>query len=118
VELVKNDVNFHLNSLHLEVIKVLIMLKKKLYTNGQPVHEMVGEKLIYYFKNGKIKAEGQFINNMMEGEWIFYRETGQLWVIGNFKNNVKNGIWIRYNKNDKIEYQETFENGKIIKKKK
>jgi antitoxin component YwqK of YwqJK toxin-antitoxin module len=55
---------------------------------------------------------------MMEGEWIFYRETGQLWVIGNFKNSKKNGTWIRYDKNDKIEYQKTFENGKTIKKKK
>jgi len=96
--------------------KVSIMLKKKLYANGQPVYETAGEKLTYYFKNGKIKAEGQFINNMMEGEWIFYRETGQLWVIGNFKNNKKNGTWIRYDKNDMIEYQETFENGMIIAK--
>jgi len=29
------------------------MLEKKLYTNGQAVHEMVGEKLTYYYKNGK-----------------------------------------------------------------
>jgi len=94
------------------------MLKKKLYTNGQPVHEMVGDKLIYYFKNGKIKAKGQFINDMMEGEWLFYRETGQLWQIGNFKNSQKDGIFVRYDWNDKIEYQEAFENGKVIKKKK
>ena len=94
------------------------MLKKKLYTNGQRIHEMVGDKLIYYFKNGKIKAEGQFINEMMEGEWIFFRETGQLWQIANFKNSKKNGTWIRYDKNDKIEYQETLEDGKTINKKK
>jgi antitoxin component YwqK of YwqJK toxin-antitoxin module len=51
------------------------MLEKKFYVNGQPVYEINGNKLTYYFKNGKIKAEGPFINNLMEGEWIFYRET-------------------------------------------
>ena len=51
----------------------------------------------------------------MEGEWIFYRETGQLWQIANFENGKKHGRWIRYNKNDEIEYQETFENNKIVK---
>jgi antitoxin component YwqK of YwqJK toxin-antitoxin module len=53
----------------------------------------------------------------MEGEWIFYRETGQLWVVGNFKNNKKHGSWVRYDKNDKIEYNENFENDKVIKQK-
>ena len=65
------------------------MLEKKFYVNGQPIYQMSGDKLIYYYKNGKIKAEGQFINNLMEGEWIFYRETGQLWQIANFKNSKK-----------------------------
>ena len=91
------------------------MLEKKLYTNGQPVYEKIGDKLIYYYKNGKVKAQGLFISNLMEGEWIFYRETGQLWQIANFKNGKKHGRWIRYNKNEKIEYQETFENNRIIK---
>lgn len=40
------------------------MLEKKLYTNGQPVYEMIGDKLIYYYKNGKVKAQGLFINNL------------------------------------------------------
>ncbi len=93
------------------------MLEKKHYKNGQPVYEIAGEKLTHYYKNGKIKAQGLFINNLMEGEWIFYRESGQLWQIANFKNNNKHGIWIRYDKYDKIEYQEKFENNKIIRKK-
>jgi antitoxin component YwqK of YwqJK toxin-antitoxin module len=93
------------------------MLEKKHYSNGQPVHEIIGDKLIYYYKNGKVKARGLFINNQMEGEWLFYRETGQLWQIANFKNNKKHGSWIRYDRNDMIEYQEEFENNKIIKKK-
>jgi antitoxin component YwqK of YwqJK toxin-antitoxin module len=51
------------------------MLGKKLYANGQPIYEKIGDKLTYYFKNGKVKAQGPFINNMMEGEWIFDRES-------------------------------------------
>ena len=54
------------------------MLDKKNYTNGQKVQELKGNRLTYFFKNGKVKAEGFFENSLMEGEWIFYRETGQL----------------------------------------
>jgi antitoxin component YwqK of YwqJK toxin-antitoxin module len=64
-----------------------------------------------------MKATGLFVDNKMEGEWKFYRETGQLWQIGNFKDGKKNGPWVRYDKNDQLEYQETFENDKFIKKK-
>ncbi|MFV5684622.1 toxin-antitoxin system YwqK family antitoxin [Flavobacterium sp. GB2R13] len=92
------------------------MLDKKHYVNGQINHELVGDKLTYFFKNGKVKTKGTFINGLMEGEWLFYRETGQLWQIGNFKNSKKNVSIIRYNRNDHVEYQETFENDKIIKK--
>lgn len=92
------------------------MLDKKYFVNGQIAHELIGEYLTYYFKNGKVKAKGTFVNGRMEGEWIFYRETAQLWQIGNFKNSKKNGSFIRYDRNDQIEYQETFENDKIIKK--
>jgi antitoxin component YwqK of YwqJK toxin-antitoxin module len=92
------------------------MLEKKYYANGQKIHELDGDRLTFYFKNGKIKAEGQYLKEM-EGEWRFYRETGQLWQIGNFKNGKKNGLFIRYDRSDKIEYQESFENGKIIKQK-
>jgi antitoxin component YwqK of YwqJK toxin-antitoxin module len=93
------------------------MLEKKLYANGQPVCEMIGDELIYYYKNGKVKARGLFINNLMEGEWIFYRETGQLWQIANFRNSKKHGSWVRYDGNDIIEFQEEFENNRIIKNK-
>jgi len=93
------------------------MLDKKNYANGQKVYELINNKLTYFFKDGKIKAFGTFINDQMEGEWIFYRETGQLWQIGNFKNGMKHGSFIRYNRNDQIEYQETFEEDKIIKNK-
>ncbi|WP_306351171.1 toxin-antitoxin system YwqK family antitoxin [Flavobacterium sp. '19STA2R22 D10 B1'] len=92
------------------------MLDKKVYANGQVVYEKIGEQLTYFYKNGTLKAVGPFIENLMEGEWKFYRETGQLWQIGNFKTGKKNGSWIRYDRNDTIEYQETFELDKIIKK--
>lgn len=93
------------------------MLSKKTYTNGQKVYELDGDILTFFFKTGKIKAKGLYTNEKMEGEWLFYRETGQLWSVGNFKDGKKHGVWIRYNKDDKLEYQETFENGKIVKKK-
>ena len=92
------------------------MLKKKNYTNGQKVFELIGEKLTYFYKNGRIKAEGPYINSKMEGEWKFYRETGQLWQIGNFRHEMKHGSWIRYDRNDKIEYNESFIDNKIVKK--
>ena len=92
------------------------MISKKNYSNGQKVHELTGNKLTYFFKNAKVKAEGFLIKEKMEGEWKFYRETGQLWQVGNFKNDMKNGTWVRYDKNDKLEYQETFNDNKIVKK--
>ena len=91
------------------------MINKKDYSNGQKVQELNGNKLTYFFKNGKVKAEGPLINGKMEGEWKFYRETGQLWQIGNFKNDMKNGTWLRYDKDNKLEYQEIFKDNKIVK---
>ena len=76
------------------------MLKNKEYKNGQKTYELVGNRMTYYFKNGKVKAEGIYENNLMEVEWKFYRETGQLWQVGNFTNGKKNGTWIRYDKID------------------
>ncbi len=52
----------------------------------------------------------------MQAEWKFYLETGQLWQVGNFKNNLKHGPWVRSDKNDVIEYNKVFEDGKIVKK--
>lgn len=91
------------------------MLDKKSYTNGQKPLELIGNKLTYFFKNGKVKAEGLYENDQMEGEWKFYRETGQLWQVGNFKNGKKNGFWVRYDRSNQLEYHETFEDDKIIK---
>lgn len=93
-----------------------IMLEKKTYANGQRVYRLENENLTYFFKDGTIKSEGSFINDQMEGEWTFYRATGQLWQIGHFKANTKHGHWLRYDKDNQIEYDEIFENGKIKKK--
>ena len=92
------------------------MQDKSHYTNGQKIHEQIGDVLTYFYKNGQLKARGISINGTMQGEWVFWRETGQLWQIGNFKDNLKHGSFIRYDKNDQIEYDESFDNGKIIKK--
>jgi antitoxin component YwqK of YwqJK toxin-antitoxin module len=93
------------------------MLEKKNYANGQKVYELNDNKLTYFFKTGKIRATGPYINERMERKWLFYRETGQLWVVGNFNNNMKNGSWIRYDINDRIEYQELFENNRLVRQK-
>ena len=89
---------------------------KNKYANGQNVCELRGDRLTYYFKTGAVKAEGSFINDVMEGEWKFYRESGQLWVVGNFRSGKKNGPWIRFDKNGKLEYDETFLDGRVVKK--
>jgi len=94
------------------------MIENKQYANGQKVYELVGNKLTYYFKNGKVKAEGIYENDLMEGEWKFYRETGQLWQVGNFISGKKNGQWVRYDKNSKLEYSEIFKDDKLVKEKK
>src|SRR5437763_1916047 len=76
--------------------------------------ELMGNKLTYFIKNGKVKAKGSLIKDKMEGEWNFYRETGQLWQVGNFKNDKNNGTWLQYDKNDKLEFQESFNDNKIV----
>lgn len=92
------------------------MLEKKEYKNGQKVYELTDDYLIYYFEDGTVKSKGPYIDEMMEGEWQFYRKTGQLWQVGQFKHNQKDGRWVRYNKEDELEYDETFEQGKQLKK--
>ena len=92
------------------------MKDKTYYANGQKISEQKGDILTYFFKDGKVKARGISKKGMMQGEWTFYRETGQLWQVGNLKDNLKHGSWIRYNRKDELEYEELFENGKIIKK--
>lgn len=91
------------------------MLDKTHYANGQKIWELKDNRLTYYFKNGNVKAEGGYENEKMQGEWKFYRETGQLWQIGHFKDNLKHGSFIRYDRKDKVEYEEEFAGGKIVK---
>ena len=91
------------------------MLEKKYYANETPVFDLTGDRLTYYYKNGKLKADGKYINGKMEGEWIFYRETGQLWEIGNFLDGMKHGSWTRYGRDDKVEKVQIFGKGKEIK---
>lgn len=93
------------------------MMNKKQYANGQKTYEQKGDILTYFFKDGKVKAKGHSVNGVMQGEWKFYRETGQLWQVGNFKEGQKHGSWVRYDKKDKLEYQETFVNGNLVKSK-
>lgn len=94
------------------------MLNNDSYKNGQKTHELIGSKLTYFFKNGKVKAEGPFETGLCYGEWIFYRETGQLWQVGNFKHGMKNGSWVRYDRNNQLEYEEEFADDKRVNKKK
>lgn len=92
------------------------MMKKKKYANGQKTYEQNGDTLTYFFKNGEVKAFGKSVNDIMQGEWKFFRESGQLWQVGNFKDNLKEGKWVRYDKEDKLEYEEYFENGNKLNK--
>ena len=92
------------------------LMKKKTYANGQNVFEIVDNVLTYFFKTGVVKAKGTYANEQMDGEWIFYRETGQLWQIGNFKKGEKHGIWKRFDRNDQLEYEQEFIDGKPVRK--
>ena len=91
------------------------MLEKKTYANGQKVYELKDDFVTYYFKDGTVKSKGPYIDGKMEGEWIFYRQMGALWQVGNFKENQKHGRWIRYSRDNQIEYDEEFVEGKILK---
>ena len=90
-------------------------MKSKKYKNGQLVKEEKDGILTYFFEDGEIKAQGPFENNMMEGEWKFYKKGIGLWQVGNFKNNQKHGRIVRYNEKGEVEYDETFEEGKLVK---
>lgn len=92
-------------------------MKDKFYVNGQKQHELKGNHLTYFYKNGKVRATGIFENNLMQGEWKFYRETGQFWQVGHFKDSLKHGSFIRYDRNDVVEYDENFVDNKIVRKK-
>ncbi|KAF0227646.1 MAG: hypothetical protein FD133_1035 [Erysipelotrichaceae bacterium] len=87
------------------------------YKNGQVIHITENAIMTYFYKDGSLKAKGPVNNQIMEGEWFFYRENGQISQIGHFKNGLKHGSWIRYDKEMNIEYDETFVEHKIVKKK-
>jgi len=89
------------------------MKKDETYANGQRFLNLENDVLTYYFKDGLIKAHGPYVNDLMEGKWTFYKKGQILWQIGHFKAGVKNGSWTRYDVLGKIEYYETFEDGKI-----
>ncbi len=92
------------------------MFDKKTYANGQKTYDFNDDVLTIYFKNGQIKATGKHVDNMMQGQWLFYRESGLLWQVGHLVENLKHGRWVRYDLNGEIEYDETFIEGKQIKK--
>lgn len=91
------------------------MQQEEFYANGQKVHELTGNRLVYYFKDGTVKAEGGFENGEMTGEWRFYRATGELWQVGHFRNNKKHGTFVRYDRSGQVEYYEEFEDDKKLK---
>jgi antitoxin component YwqK of YwqJK toxin-antitoxin module len=92
------------------------MQDKKVYANGQKMHELQGNQLTYFYKSGKVKAKGTFENRLIEGEWLFYRESGQLWQVGHFVQGKKNGPWVRYGKLGELEYAETYMDDQLVKK--
>lgn len=78
----------------------------------------------YYYENGNISMAGMIIDSKREGTWKYYFENGDLKSQGNFKENIKEGIWNyfyeegelkaqAYYRNDKGNYKEFYNNGKI-----
>lgn len=91
------------------------MQAKKKRANKKVAHQLINNKLTYYFTSGAKSAKGPFLNDKMEGEWRYYKESGELWQIGNFKNNLKDGQWTRFDKDGDIEHQENYVEGKLTK---
>lgn len=85
------------------------------YANGQRAFKADGNKMTYFFRNGRIRAEGLLENGVMEGAWRFYRDSGLLWQIGSFVNGNKDGVWTRYDKIGELEDEETFRNDRKLK---
>lgn len=97
----------------LKVIYNEPMRTDETYANGQHFLSIEDGILTYYFKDGLIKAQGPYVKDRMEGQWTFYKKGHILWQVGHFKAGIKNGSWTRYDANGKIEYYETFVEGKI-----
>ena len=91
-------------------------LGKDTYVNGQKSYEVKGDILTFYYKDGSVRAEGGYENGKMQGKWTFFRATGQLWEIGHMKDDIKEGSWVRYDRNDNVELDEFYKNGKKVKK--
>jgi antitoxin component YwqK of YwqJK toxin-antitoxin module len=86
------------------------------YANGQIISRLQDGVLTYYLKDGKLKARGPFVDGMMEGDWTFWRASGELWQTGQFLHNQKHGRFIRYDRAGKVEYDEVFDKGKLIRR--
>ncbi|HAE87144.1 TPA: hypothetical protein DCG86_03880, partial [Candidatus Marinimicrobia bacterium] len=43
---------------------------------------------------------------------VFFRKNSQLWQIAHFKQNQKHGTWIRYDRNNTVEFEGEFREGK------
>jgi len=87
------------------------------YKNGQVTFIIEKGIMTYFYKNGALKAMGPYHDEIMDGEWLFYRENGQCSQIGHFKNGLKDGSWIRYDQAMNINYNESFDQGKLVKRK-
>lgn len=99
----------------IDMIGAKIMLKNKIYKNGQRAYVLKNKIMKVFFRTGIVKAQGPFANNKMEGEWMFYRKTGELFQIGHFEHNQKHGLWTRFAQDGKVEKKEQYAHGKIDK---
>ena len=61
------------------------MINKKDYSNGQKAQELNGNKLTYFFKNGKVKAEGLLINDKWKANGNFTGRRGNFGRLGILK---------------------------------
>lgn len=88
-------------------------MKLPQYANGQKVYEMDGNTLMYYYRDGTLKAKGPFHDGKKEGRWHYYRKSGHLWKEGTYHNGKRDGLWEQFSPEGQIEVEVRYTHGKI-----
>ncbi len=73
-------------------------------------------RIIKYFKNGKIKYEGLIISGKKEGTHIWYFKNGKVDTESQFSNNMKHGRSVSYYMNGRLKGEWNYENNRQVGK--
>jgi antitoxin component YwqK of YwqJK toxin-antitoxin module len=82
------------------------------FANGQKVYEHQGDTLIYYYRDGTIKAKGPVKNATKDGLWQYFRKSGHLWKEGSYKAGKRDGLWEQFSPEGQVEVEIRYALGK------